>query len=124
MTALPVEEWRHGRIRQPALEALGRHGSAATCTGNGWREMAAGTVRQCATRIPGGGAEHSRAAMGFKHGRSSAGRVVAASDRLCRRFYGAGAWQRYPGQAEGGVARGARWRRGSDAWALAWKGGD
>jgi hypothetical protein len=27
-----------------------------------------------------------------------------------RRLYGVGAWQRCPGQAESGAARGARWR--------------
>jgi hypothetical protein len=41
-----------------------------------------------------------------------------------RRLYGAGVWQRWPGQAESGAAHGARWRRGSDAWAPARKGGD
>jgi hypothetical protein len=32
-----VEEWRRGRVRWPASEALGRRGSAVTCVGNGWR---------------------------------------------------------------------------------------
>jgi hypothetical protein len=41
-----------------------------------------------------------------------------------RRLYGADTWQRCPGKADSGVVRGARWRRGSDAWALTWKGGD
>jgi hypothetical protein len=34
-TALLKEERRRGRVRRPALEALGWHGSAATCAGNG-----------------------------------------------------------------------------------------
>jgi hypothetical protein len=35
-------------------------------------------------RLPGGGAERGRAATGFGHGRSGAGRVATASDRRCR----------------------------------------
>jgi hypothetical protein len=31
-----------------------------------------------------------------------------------RPLYGSGAWQRYPGQVESGVAHGGRWRRRSD----------
>jgi hypothetical protein len=41
-----------------------------------------------------------------------------------RRLYGTGTWQRCPDQAESGMVRGARWRRGSDAWAPVLKGGD
>jgi hypothetical protein len=38
--------------------------------------------------LPGGGAERGRAATGFGHGRSGAGRVAAASDRRCRPGHG------------------------------------
>jgi hypothetical protein len=52
---------RRGRVRRPASEALGWHGSAVTCAGNGWHEMAAGTVKDDgAARLPGGGAKRGR----------------------------------------------------------------
>jgi hypothetical protein len=108
MTILAEKRW-HGWVRGPASEALRRHGSAVTCAGNGWREMAAGMTKDDGTTcLPNGGAECDRVATGFGHGRSGAGKVAAASDRWCRRLYGEGVWLRCPSQVEGGTERGAR----------------
>jgi hypothetical protein len=84
-----------------------------TYTGNGWREMAAGTMKDDSmVRLPGGGAEHGRAVTGFGHGRSGAGRVAAVSDWRVgpdtggRHLYCAGTWQCCPVQVESGMVPG------------------
>jgi hypothetical protein len=81
--------------------------------------------------LTGGGAERSRAArrcgaQSRAVGRRSDSEAAArsASDRRCQgSLQGTGGRHR-GGQVESGTARGTRWRRGSDAWALAREEGD
>jgi hypothetical protein len=76
-----------GAARLPGGGA--ERGRVATCAGNGWREMAASMAKDDgASCSPSRGVEHGWAATGFRHRRSGAGRVVAASDRRCRAGHG------------------------------------
>jgi hypothetical protein len=89
MNGLDDRLQRRGRVRRLASEVLRRHGSAVTYTGNGWREMAAGTVKDDdVARLPDGRVERGRAATGFGHRRLGAGRVAVALDRRCRPGHG------------------------------------